>query len=148
MRTGTIIIFQSEYSMKSSSYCVMWYHSWGYRRNLNLITFGSERVNGETENGKGSVQSLCSSGEARPRGTDPVSLLWGTFRNTSNRFVQFLRTVLARLVITTMGQSDAEVDSVTLSCSQEPWIQLTPCSLTRNITAQIMKNLASRSLLR
>ena len=45
----TIIIIQFEYSYEkpSSSYCVMWYIWWGCRRNLTLITLGSERVKTE-----------------------------------------------------------------------------------------------------
>ena len=37
-------IWQS-YEKPSSSYCVMLYFWWGYRRNLTLITLESERVN-------------------------------------------------------------------------------------------------------
>ena len=48
MRIGSTIIFylsELQYEKPSSSYCVMKYCLWECRRNLNLITLGSERVN-------------------------------------------------------------------------------------------------------
>ena len=43
VRIGSIFIFiWVGYEKPSSSYCVMWYFWWGCRRNLTLITLGSD----------------------------------------------------------------------------------------------------------
>ena len=44
VRIGSIPFIWESYEKSNSSYCMMLYFWWGCRRNLNLITLGSERV--------------------------------------------------------------------------------------------------------